>query len=390
MIHRDTYTAVDAHGVVGLWAYPWDIARAGIANTVERLVRARVSELSVATLYHSGQVLSLVGSPRFIGQTEGPLWDFRQPVWHDGDLRIEPEAFYAALKEALSREDIRLRGWTIVNHDSPEGPFVENAFGQHLSHAACPIAGQARIRRLIAELAAMGIFDGLDLESFGFTKAFHGAHHEIAGVRITPLLQLLLSWCFCSACNSTIGAGIDWDLLRQETQEEIERLLCHEGTGPDDMGELATYLVDHPGFAELIRIRGQALRTSLDDLARAFPTLPMTPLLMPYNQRTKLSWIEGMTADSQQRGDVIALGYSTLAAMRNDLNWLVTERGWDPSRVIVGQSLIANVVSSWDEAKARVEVALDLGFRRFCFYNYGLLNTTRWQWLENLSSIIRN
>lgn len=205
---------------------------------------------------------------------------------------------------------------------------------------------------------------------------------------MTPLLQLLLSWCFCSACQITIGTGVDWDLFRQEMQAEIKRLLTYESTAPDHMVELTTYLTDHPLLARLIKIRGEALKTSMTDLVSTFPSLPMAPLLMPYDQRIEFSWIEGMTADPQQLGDVIALSYSTPALIQHDLTWLSTQRGWDPARVIVGQSLIANVVSSWDEAKIRVEVALDLGFRRFCFYNYGLLNQTRWQWLENLSSLI--
>lgn len=376
---------------VALWAYPWDIARVGMANTVERLVSAGVSELSVATVYHSGQILSLAGeSPRFFCQTEGPLWDFRQPVWSHEDLHIEPASFYGELKEVLSRAGIRLRGWTIVNHDAGEGPYVENAFGQRLKHATCPIAGQDRVHRLIGDLAAMRIFDALDLESFGFTKTLHGAHHEIVGVRITPLLQLLLSWCFCAACQTQIGAGMDWDLFRQETQAEIKRLLMHDGTTPGDTEELTTYIAEHPLLAELIRVRGHVLQSAIDDLAKTYPALAMAPLLMPYDQRIELSWIEGMTANPQQLGDVIALGYSTPAVMRDDMTWLLMDQGWDLSRVIVGQSLIAPVASSWDAARTRVEAALELGLRRFCFYNYGLLNTSRWNWLKNLSSIMWN
>ena len=358
---------------------------------MKRLEQAQISDLSVATLYHSGQILSLAGvEPRLFYQSEGALWDFRMATWHHADLTIEPPLFYRELKARLSESGIRLRGWTIVNHDAKGAPLVENAFGQRIPHAACPIQGRQRFGKIMDDLAQMGTFDGVDLESVGFTKAFHGAHHEITGVHITPLLQFLLSWCFCSACQSALSEGIAWETLRQETKTDIARLLNHDTAPQNPMGELANFFATNPHWAPLIKRRGHWLQELIDESSRKFPAWSIAPILVPYDYRAQLSWLEGLIADVTQRGDLIMLGYSHPAVMREDLNWLVLDKGWDMSRVIIGQSLVGDAVPSWEEAKARVQTALDYGIRRFSFYNFGILNSARWQWLEHLSSIIRH
>lgn len=61
----------------GHWAYPWDIAQWGIKRTVEKVRNPGITDLSVATVYHSGQILSLAtGEPRFFTRNDGPLFSF--------------------------------------------------------------------------------------------------------------------------------------------------------------------------------------------------------------------------------------------------------------------------------------------------------------------------
>lgn len=176
----------------GVWAYPWDIAQWGIKRTVEKVRNAGITDLSVATVYHSGQILSLAtGEPRFFTRNDGPLFRFRQDVWQDGGLEIRPQQFYRELSGQLRAEGIRLRGWVIAGHDQTHLKPVINAFGQEIRHAACPVANQEQFVQMITDLATWDVFSGLDLESVGYTAAVHDAHHDISGIVITPLLRIL-------------------------------------------------------------------------------------------------------------------------------------------------------------------------------------------------------
>ncbi|MCL5115694.1 MAG: hypothetical protein M1272_00890 [Firmicutes bacterium] len=370
---------------VGLWAYPWDIARMGVAHTVERLVSADITELSVATVYHSGQVLSLIDhTPRFITMPEGPLLDVRDSDWSQAGIGFRPGDLLEELRGELSAAGIRLRGWTIINHDKRDWSPTVNVFGQAIAHAACPLANRPRIVELVQWLSQSGHYDALDLESIGFTSAMHGAHHEIAGIVMTPLLQLLLSMCFCPDCEAAHASEMDWEALRILVSAAIQRLV-HEEAPPDPGAQLATFVVEHPLLGEFVRRRGQALDGLLTQLT-AGSSIPLAPILMAYHRQASLSWIEGLMANPAVPTDLVVLGYGDPAVIQHDLDWLWS-KGWDPARLMMGQTLLPSAAPTYGDAEARLRSARAAGITRFTFYNFGLLSRVRWDWLRRLSRL---
>ncbi len=372
-----------------LWAYPWDIAQWGIGETASRLRDAGISTLSVAALYHSAQVLSLAsGIPKFFTSASGPLFDFRQDFWQQNGVEIRPRQFFPDLAHHLAQAGIGLRGWTVTGHDQTGLSSVINAFGQPSAHASCPVANRKATRQMVGELAALRAFSGLDMESVGFTSAFHGAHHEITGVPLTPLLQMLMSVCFCPECRSEFDTVIDWQAFQEQVREGC-LLLLHKGEAPlDHMVEMAEYLAEHPVMSQFLAKRGEVLESIMRDAAVAGGALRLAFMAMPYARQSQLAWMEGVRAHPALPGNIVILGYGHASQIRSDLQWLYG-MGWMPPRITVGITLAASMTPSRQEAADKVEAALDMGIRQFCFYNLGILGTERWGWLAPLTTRIR-
>lgn len=366
---------------VSVWAYPWDVARLGIDETVRFLKESRISELSLAAQYHSGQVLSLAGGvPRWIVQETGPLVDVADGGWRQGDVHFAPRSLARDLAHALHQEKLRLRGWTVVAHDKSGWDSAVNVFGDQLPHNPCPLANQPRISAMMRDIADWGAFDQLDVEALGFLPALHGAHHDVVGLSPSPLMQFLFSLCFCPTCEANFSSQLDWAQLNAQVMTSILALI------EEDMTPLNAYLDDHPLIQDFAEQRSRQLDRLLHQMVAASP-IPLTPILMATNQQARLSWIQGLVANPDRTAEVIMLGYGSLDTIRRDLAW-VQDQGWDLSRVVVGQSLLPAVAANLGEARARVDLLLASGVRRFCFYNLGLLTQPRLRWLQELAGVI--
>ncbi|PSR34715.1 MAG: hypothetical protein C7B46_04575 [Sulfobacillus benefaciens] len=367
---------------ISLWAYPWDIARLGIDKVVETVVEARITSLSIATTYHSGQILSLAnGDPQLFSSGSGPLFDFRKSSWTLGPIKISPIMLFRELGNALAHAGISLRGWTIIGHDQQGLAPVINAWGQPIAHSACPLANQDAIFQMIDQLGDVGVFSTLDLEAIGYTPLFHGGHHEISGVVITPLLNFLLSMCFCPSCEAWFGEIMDWPGFRKMVQQDINQLLDSESSD-----ELMQYLRERLQVAQFIQRRADAVESIVN---RAFSTqhMGMAVIAHSFGRSARLSWLEGIPTSPTLHGDIISLGYGEPVQIQDDIQWLL-QKGWRVERIIVGQTLVANAVPTLDDAEQRLAAALDMGITRFSFYNLGLLNTRRLEWLKHLAATI--
>ncbi len=365
---------------VGLWAYPWDLQKLGVAAVVKQLQEWRITELAVATVYHSGQILSLVGrDPQWIVQSSGPLADF-------SEFSDDHRAFLADLRRQLGDDGITLRSWTVLGHDKRGWNPTINVFGQEMGHAACPVANQDRATALIGRLGNSGYFDVVDVEALDYVSAIHGAHHEIIGPEMTPLLELLFSLCFCQACAKTFGARLDWDALTHDVQSSLRDWLQRESVEADSYALLTTFLHEHPLIEKLLHERSLWLNRYLRGLQKV-SAVPLAPMISSYRGQQALSWMSGWVAQASWDSDVIVLEYGPLDGLSADLNGLLN-KGFDPDQIICGQTLVARSTPTFTMAKSRLEQALALGITRFCFYNWGILNRPRLDWLKTLSAMI--
>jgi hypothetical protein len=364
---------------VGIWAYPWDLASEGPEAVAEYCTRHGISSVSLAAVYHSGQILSLTPSPHWVNAASGPLVDLTS------ESPPEMREFVPSLKSRLAGVGVRLHGWVVLNHDKLGWMPIVSADRQHLGHTACPAANRERLARLLRELDSAGWFDELHLELPDWIDAVHGAHHEIVGVTLTPLLRLLLSLCFCEECHDQFGAEVNWEALRHKVLADIAFYLDAEPAPPEPFVQMATYLVENPDITALLRLRSRWLGDFMVHVQSTLST-PLVPMVTAHQLHGELSWMAGFVPDAARFSQIILLGYGTPDVVSQDLIWLA-HKGWAMDRVIMGQTLAAWATSDLAVARRRLEDALEAGVQRSIFYNWGILNGPRRRWLGELCAL---
>lgn len=378
---------------VHVWGYPWDVAAWGVERTAEMLADLGVDALSMAVVYHEAQILSLAGAePRIVRPLAGvPIWRAKADEL-PGELRgraVRP--FLEALGTALADRGVGLRAWCVAYHDAPLPP-IENAFGERLGHAPCPIAGAQALPAIGAELAGIGVFDAMEVESAGNVGAFHGGHHDITGLAVTPFWQVVLGMCLCSACRRVAERrGIDADAVRTALRAASAAALADGGDRPRASGTnaLDDLLAAHPEVAAYARARAAAVVENVVRAQAAFGG--RTALVGSGNvPADRLPVLAAVMPEPPAAGDIelLSLAYGDPAAGRADIA-RYRALGWSSDRHIVGQTLVEAAVPDLAAAQVRLEAALAAGARRFSFYNIGILPPARRAWLRGLSLRVR-
>ena len=256
-----------------MFTYPWDIAEQGTTSFLDAMVELGVNRLSVATCYHSAELIAPNRLKNVAIQAEPnvahlPLQSkiFSGLSIPEGRLaKQNPELFYDLAKGALER-NIGLTAWTIAFHNSdlaqknPE-TAIENCFGDKFSHGLCatnPMV-QTYAKEMIEALCQTGYFDTVMVESLSYLLHEHGHPHELWGVRMDPHTRVLLSLCFCSFCMEK-GKGLQLDgmALRARVASELKRTWNGQLSierAEDDGKELAARLVYDADFAGWVRMR---------------------------------------------------------------------------------------------------------------------------------------
>lgn len=376
---------------VHVWGYPWDVAVWGPERTADMLADLGVDALSMAVVYHEAQILSLADDePRIVRPLAGvPMWRAKADDL-PGALRGRAfRPWLDALRTALRERGVALRAWCVVYHDAALPP-IENAFGQQLAHAPCPIAGAQALTSLAAELGAMGTFDAMEVESAGSVGAFHGGHHDITGVMVTPLWQVMLGTCFCPACRRLAErVGVDAAgvraVLRAAAREEMASDVG-AGAGGDGLARLCDA---HPEVGAYARMRAGAAVANVVAAQVGFGG--RVALVGSGNAPAdRLALLAGVAPEAPVAGDLelLSLAYGESAAGAADVE-RYRRLGWPAERHIVGQTLVAAAVRDRAAAAARLEAALAAGATRFSFYNVGILTAERRSWLKALSARVR-
>lgn len=380
---------------VQVWAYPWDVARWGVRQAVSFLQGSGVDALSMTSVYHIGQILSLVdGEPRIVGTPEGVAWGApAASTLMEPFARAQSLDFVREVRQALTEAGMALRAWTIVYHDAgPQLAPIENAFGQPIPHAPCPIANAHHLAHLVDGLAELGVYDAIELESPGYTPAFHGSHHDIAGVRISPLINLLLSICFCGNCTQALQArGIDASAVRETVRSDLRTALSHDAASANGAFlEMANYFLDRPEVAALVRERADLAYGEVERAASRHPTLNVGIIAPVFFGTARATWLGGVRSAPfrHANGDMVVLGYGDSGSVAEDVRRYV-DRGWGPERLVVGQTLVQDATPTYADAVSRIDAAVAEGASRFSFYNLGVMSPSRRRWLAQFAHRIK-
>ncbi|WP_137290754.1 glycoside hydrolase family 10 protein [Natronorubrum halophilum] len=271
-----------------VWAYPWALQEKGLERTCQELVDTGVDRINVAAQYHSIRTLNpRSGSNPF---TDTPGGCFFRPKKDDFfDSSIDPPVCEVAglsdpLREIIdvaTAVDLDVSAWTVCLHSSrlanenpeyrPVGPF-----GTVHEHGLCPShpAVRAYLAEIVRMLADYGV-SRIDLESIGYPTAFH-PHGESFGhlknfAASDDLSQVLLSQCFCDACQERA----DFDL--EPTAELVRDLLSrslNSVTGASDTS-VVDLIDEHRCLNDLFALRQDTITELVSDLAASSGRVPL-------------------------------------------------------------------------------------------------------------------
>lgn len=364
----------------------------GSGEAARQLSDLGVDAVSLALLYHGGQVLSLAGDdPEFIFPPQGrPLWSLPAEQL-PGALRGRPLVpFLQELRALLKTQGIQLRAWTVSFHDAIGLTPITNAVGQALPHAPCPVANRGYLRSIADGVGSLGVADALELEAAGFMLAFHGAHHEIAGIQMTQVPHLLLGLCFCPACQRMMLHGnLDAALLQHEVRTDLTAMLHRDTTVPS----LDRYLADHPNVRRLLEVREAAVAAGIAEAQEAFPG-PVGVIAPSRYADARLATLEGLRADAVRKAcptdtlEWVTLAYGDPAAGPQDVAEALSS-GFSPERIVAGITLIEAGDASLEAVQKRVNLLWAAGARRFSLYNLGILAPSRRRFIQAVAQQVR-
>lgn len=240
---------------LGLYLYPWDVIDEGADAVLEAVERAGLNAIYITTWYHSGMFF-LPHNPvrRTYFPEPGALY-FQPGEWHRNHPLMPPvsplasdwDAFWSDLATRARARGIALCAWMPVLHNSGTGTAhpdvaVRNPWGDVITHTICPAHDRVRdlVLNVVTDVAGMGIFDRILLESIEYLGLRHGHHHEVIGVPLDPDTDFLASLCFCDACMARAAqAGIDGAAVRAWVRQTVDAALTGAARTPLDWAGIA-------------------------------------------------------------------------------------------------------------------------------------------------------
>ena len=383
---------------VSMWTYPWDCADLGPEAVLEELAGAGFNAVSLATVYHAGRFLQARSPRRRAYFPEDGTVYFRPQAgrWRRSPIRplvasLARERILDRVQEAARARGFALNSWTVCLHNTPQGlrhpdVCVQNAYGDRYFYNLCPSqpAAQAYLEAIASDLSAQYQFGRLELESPNFMGWDHEFHHEKDGVGLTPWQKVLLSLCFCPACQrASRDRGLDPEAARRAVRAILDRELAREVPAPDpaplEAGPEA--FTDDPDLLAYIRWRATAVTEAVRVMKQAAGGTPVYFLsLVP----PRLGWTFGIdfaALATTVDGVVLTCYESPPDVVRRDVADTLAAVG-PGVPVHAGFRLFFPEVRSGADLAARVQAAYAAGAGGFVFYNYGLVPAARLGWVR--------
>ncbi len=389
-----------------IYAYPWDLAEAGVPEAVDRFLALGLDTVTIAGSYHAGKFLRPHGRGGKVYFPEDGAVYFRPDSKRFGAIKPFPHSMVAAGEDiigALAAQDrVATNVWLVLLHNSRLGAAhpqatVANAFGDRFVYNLCPSAPEARAYAIALALDVTESYPvvGVSMETPGFLPYAHGFHHEFALVRPNRWLDSQLGLCFCAHCRANARlAGIPVEALRRQVAGDIEAYLASDVDFPADMAE-AFWLADTRtdgdlrAFLEWRCTVVTSLVREIRDAVRKDATVAVIPSVA---RPTGGAWYEGgdLKALAQAAGVIEACFYEPSAArVKADLH--------DVKRRLRGAGSLRGIVRpAFPDLEAKGEFLAAMGalgaggVREVAFYNWGHLRDANLDWIaEGLAALER-
>jgi hypothetical protein len=389
---------------LGFFAYPWDLLDDGPETVIEAMAaQYGCNAIALNANYHHARLLRpRAAGPKML-QLPGAVAAFQPQagLYPDEVLVPGPEpalvkaGVLARAREACTREGIDFGLWTVGLHNSTLGErnrhlCMVNCFGDCYTYSLCPShsAVRAFLQGVIRDLCAQFQPDRIIQEAVGYLGARHGVHHELFFVTWDEALELLLSLCFCSACQ-TWGemVGLDVQALRQNVAGLAEHLLHQErGSLPPSFAhsQVTSLLAETPELADYLQVRASSVTEMVaglrDMAAEQGASLDLIPA--SFQRPVSRAWLEG--AHLGQLGGasdslLIPAYHDSAAQVAADLEWAT----WLAPESSLGAGLNAcnPAVGGAAGISAQAQACVQSGCQGIYYYNYGLLTPDRLGWV---------
>ncbi|WP_265110847.1 hypothetical protein [Halosolutus halophilus] len=372
-----------------IWGYPWDVRDEGPTRVAARLREIGVSELNLATNYHTVQAFTPHNPTRRTHFARASSY-FRP----DGRYgRVEPTPYEGMEGDwideiAAQLPEFTLTSWTVGCHNSRLGMAapdltLESPHGDDLVFGLCPTnpAVQEYLVAVVGDLADRDHFDRIELETFDyFYGTGFGWHHQKIHARLGTLGEFLLGLCFCEYCRAAAAdAGIDVETVRETAARTLDHIVA--GRVPHDLNP-DRWLRAQPAVADYVDIREQTLIDLYADLADAAGDTPLGYYAgMPEPGR---EWLVG--ADLNRLADYV--DYYCVPAYESSRDAVLdayrTVNELTPE-IPIHVGVLPGHPAIHDEATVVdiVDGLRSIGVRRVSFYNYGLLPDRSLEWIES-------
>lgn len=372
-----------------IWAYPWDLVDAGVESVANRLAEMGITEINLATNYHTVQTFSPHNPERKTffarassyfqpGDDYGRLQPVSNPQMGDAD-------WVEAVADGLEGTSVSLNSWTIGCHNSRLGMenrdlTLQTPFGDSLVFGLCPSHPDVReyLVNVVVDLDDRQWFDAIELETFHY---FYGTgwdwHHQKFHTELGTLGEFLWGLCFCDHCRENAADdGVDVPTANAACRDAILDIAEGNLSGATDPGE---WLDSHPSVRAYTAVRQQQVGSLYDELQRRVTADIGSYIGMAGVEN---SWMHGFDLEAHSE----ILDYYTVYAYEPTVEDTVAaytaaaDRSPD-ARIDPGLIPAHPIVTDGETISRQVTELVDAGAQRISFYNYGLLPERNLDWI---------
>ena len=374
-----------------LWSYPWDLADGGPKAIATRLRdEVGLDAISLASAYHTFEMLRPHSPTRVLLQIPQAAVYFQPDPNLYANTPIRPhvsplmggENWYADAAGAAAGAGLQLIAWTVFLHNSyqagrhPECAEV-TCTGDVSTSWLCPAnpgvrAFAAALARDLAENYGIAL---LECESLSYGGFGHTHYHVKHGVDLGPGGRFFLSLCFCDACRSRAKEnGLDPDALSRAVESRLRQTLA---SGIPPAGSREELIASIPQLEPFVRMRDEVVASLLEEV-KAAAGVPVSFIFMGDRfhaaiDRSRLANIADYAETLAYTPDADRI-HAAISDTVPDLKY--------PRQLVVGLQAYPPASPDARTLSAGVERALNLGIRRFSFYNYGIMPQANLAWIR--------
>ncbi len=395
---------------LGFFTYPWDLVKEGAGHAIGSMAgELHCNAIYLNACYHHARTLH----PRWDGPKtyfkDAALAAFRPQAHLYGEAGLLPvidedladSGVLLKTQELCRSQNMDFGAWVVGLHNSSLGETnphlcVENCFGDIYTYALCPSQPDNRgyLVGLVRDVCTQFEPDRVALEAVGALGLRHWVHHELFLTEWDESLELLTEICFCPACQATgRNNGVDVESLRQRVARLAERLLNDERGGLPasfSAGDSASLLVEIDGLQPYL----DACTDSVTELVRhcyqvasrlgaALEVIPAS-----FHRPASRAWLERVSiADVALACDgmLIPSYFNSAAEVEADLKWASYLA---PDATLVAGLNACAPMPNEATLDAQAAACVTAGCRGIYYYNYGLLNHRRLEWVARANRSI--